>query len=151
MRTVRLMILVWMPFVAIFAFASPAVNTAIGDSYPHIAFHVLAPALLISALVLARRQLRQATTKAQRICLRILMVTLPLALLGNLIELFAAVSRLGEDGWESLKTPDLFEQPGLHTLGANLTIPALMISMLVALVLAAVTAIERRRRLQPVG
>jgi len=151
MRTVRLMILVWIPFITIFAFASPAVSNALGDSYPHIAFHLFAPAVLVTALVLARRLLVQAATKGQRTCLRILMVTLPLAVLGNLVELFAAMRRFVEDGWESVKTPDVFNETGLHMLGANLTIPSLMISMLVALALAAVTAVQRLRRLESVS
>ena len=66
------------------------------------------------------------------------------------VELVAAVARLADDGWESRRTEDLFgEDGGLHFLASNLTIPALMLSMLLTLVVATAAAV-RGRRLEPV-
>jgi hypothetical protein len=150
-RLFLLVALVWVPFVSIFAFASPALAEAVGDSHPHMAFHVFAPVLLVAALVLARRLLREASTRAQRVLLRVLVVTVGVAVVGNIVELVAAVVRFAEDGWRSLRTPDVFEGPGLHAWGASLTIPALMLSMVTVLGLVAVTAFQEGRRPEPVG
>lgn len=144
-RPLVLVALVWVPFLSIFGFASPVVADALGDSHPHVAFHLVSPALLVPAVLLARRQLREADTRAQRVLLRVLTVTLGVAVVGNVVELVAAVRRLAADGWVSLRTPDVFEGPGLHQVGANLTIPSLMVSMLLVLVLALATLLQGRR------
>ena len=140
----RLLVLVWVPFLAVFAFASPSVIDAAGDSYPHVAFHVLSLALLVPAVLTARSWLPAAPTRTQRVCTRILLVTVPLAVLGNLVELAAAVLRLAQDGWESLRTPGIFEE-GVHLWAANLTVPSLMVSMLAAMVLVIAHAVQGRR------
>lgn len=146
-----LVALVWVPFVSIFAFAAPPVAEAVGDSYPHMAFHVFASVLLVAATVRAWRLHRQARARLERSLLTVLLVSVPLAVAGNVAELGVAVARFVSDGWESTRTPDLFESgSGLHAVASNLTIPALMASML--LVLALVTAAGvRGRRLEPVG
>jgi hypothetical protein len=144
-RPLLLMALVWVPFVSIFAFAAPSLADRVGDSHPHVAFHVLSAVLLAAAFVLARRLLREATGRTQRILLRVLSVTVAVAVVGNLVELAAAVRRLADDGWQSLRTPDVFEGPGLHAWGANLTIPGLMLSMVVVLAFVTVTAFGGRR------
>lgn len=148
-RPLVLVALVWVPFVSIFGFASPALADAVGDSHPHVAFHVFSPALLVGALVLARRMVHEAATRSQRVLLRVLLVTVSVAVVGNLVELVAAVRRLAADGWQSLRTPDVFEGPGLHQVGANLTIPGLMVSMLLVLAFALTAALQGRRRLEP--
>lgn len=149
-RVLVLVALVWVPFLAVFGFASPLVADAVGDSYPHVAFHVLAPLMLVGALVIDRRLLRDAHSRSQRSLLWLLSVTLTVAVVGNLVELAAAVRRLAADGWVSLRTPDVFEGGGLHGVGANLTIPGLMLSMVAVLALAVTVAVQHRRRLEPV-
>ena len=148
-RPLVLVALVWVPFVSIFGFASPALADAVGDSHPHVAFHLFSPVLLVAALVLARRMLGEAATRTQRVLLRVLLVTVAVAVLGNVFELVAAVRRLAADGWQSLRTPEVFEGPGLHQVGANLTIPGLMVSMLLVLALALAVLLQGRRRLEP--
>jgi MFS superfamily sulfate permease-like transporter len=151
-RMVLLVALIWVPFLAIFGFASPAVTDAIGDSYPHMAFHVLAAVLLVSALVLLVRLRRETPDRLPRVLFGILTVTVSVAVIGNLVELVAAVNRFASDGWVSRRTEDLFgPHAGLHTLGANLTIPALMASMVLVLVSTGVTALKRRRNLESVS
>lgn len=141
-----LLFLVWLPFVSIFGFASPALADAVGDSYPHMAFHVVSLALLGAAAVVSWRLRRDAPTRPRRSLLTVLVVTVPVAALGNVLELVAAVRRFADDGFVSRRTPDLFEPgSGLHALASNLTIPALMLSMLLALVLAAAVALGARR------
>jgi hypothetical protein len=143
-----LLALTWVPFVSLFAFASPAVSEALGDSYPHMAFHVASPALLATAFLVARRFRGVAPTRLQRTLTGVLLVTLPLAVLGNLLELAAAVRRFAEDGWVSRPTPDIFEGGGAHAWAANLTVPAHMLSMLVVLVLVVTAAVQGSRRLE---
>jgi hypothetical protein len=143
-----LLALTWVPFISLFAFASPAVSEGLGDSYPHMAFHVVSPALLAGAFLVARRFRSDAPTRLQRALAGVLMVTLPLAMLGNLLELAAAVRRFAQDGWVSRPTPDIFEGGGAHAWAANLTIPAHMLSMAVVLVLVVSVAVQRSRRLE---
>jgi hypothetical protein len=144
----KLVALVWVPFVSIFAFAAPALVERVGDSHPHIAFHIVAAGLLVWATLVALR-LRRTTSpdaRAARLLLGALLVSIPAAVLGNLLELLAAVGRLADDGWESRRTEDLFgDDGGLHFLASNLTIPALMLSMLLTLVVATGAAIQGRR------
>jgi hypothetical protein len=148
-RLTLLTALVWLPFLSVFGFASPALTGRVGDSYPHMVFHVLSPVLLVGALVVVRRSLVQTTARGQRVLLWILSVTITVAVVGNLLELVAAVRRFADDGWVSRATPDLFgSDAGLHTLGANLTIPGLMASMLVVLALL-VTAWRGERTRSP--
>ena len=140
-----LLVLVWLPFVSIFGFASPALTEEVGDSYPHMAFHVFSPLLLGGAFVNARGLHREAGTRLQRGLLRGLTVTLPLAVLGNLAELGTAVARFAGDDWESRATPDVFEESGPHLWASNLTIPTLMASMLLVLALLVAHAVQSRR------
>lgn len=151
-RLLLLLALIWIPFLSIFGFANPTLAASVGDSYPHIAFHVFAPVLLVTAFVLVQRFRLSAPTRLQRALAWILTVTVPLAVLGNLVELVAAVVRLAQDGWVSLPTPDVFA-PGshLHALAANVTVPSLMVSMLAAGMLVLSAALQGRRKLEPVG
>lgn len=150
-RPLVLLALVWVPFLLIFGFAAPAVVDAVGDSHPHIAFHLLAGSALAAAFVVVRRLLREPASGVQRVLLRVLLVALPLAVLGNVLELVAAVRRLAEDGWVSRRTEDLFgPEGGLHTLAATLTIPAHMAGMVLTLAVVVTRAVQRRRRLEPV-
>lgn len=141
-----LLALVWVPFVSIFGFAAPALADEVGDSYPHMAFHILALILLVVAAVVVRRLLTERPSRARVVLLRVLLVTVPLAALGHALELVAAVGRFVSDGLVSRRTPDLFESDsGLHSLAANVTIPMLMLSMLVTLVLVGTVAVGARR------
>jgi hypothetical protein len=149
-RLFLLVALIWVPFVSIFGFASPAVADVVGDSHPHIAFHIFSTVLLVGAFVLARRELGEARTRAQRVLLWVISVTVPVSIVGNAVELVAAVRRLADDGWRSLRTPEVFEGPGLHAYGANLTIPGLLLSMLAVLALVVTVALQRGRRLESV-
>ena len=143
-RLVLLVALIWVPFLSIFLFAS------LGDtSYPHIAFHVFALALLVPGVVVAHRVRLAVTTRTQRLLGGILAVTVPLAVVGNFLELVTAVVRLAQDGWVNQDTSDIWEE-GSHVWVANLTVPSMMASMLIALVLVAATAVQGRRRLEPV-
>lgn len=149
-RPLLLMALIWVPFVSLFAFAAPPVADRVGDSYPHLAFHAFAPALLAIAFVRTRRILSDAATRAQRALLWVLSVTVPVAVVGNLVEFAAALQRFSQDGWVSRRTPEIFEEPGLHSWGAALTIPGLMLSMVTVLVLVVTTLFQSRRHLEPV-
>lgn len=138
--------LVWGTFVSIFAFASPALADAIGDSYPHMAFHALSVVTLGIALRLVVRLHGDPAGRLATALQWVLTASLPLAILGNLLELVAAVQRFAADGWVSRATPDVFEDgSGLHALAASLTIPSLMLSMLVSLLLAIAVAVRRRQ------
>jgi hypothetical protein len=150
-RLFLLVALIWVPFVSIFGFASPAVADVVGDSHPHMAFHIFSLALLTGAFMLARRELREASTRTQRVLLWVISVTVPVAIVGNVVELVAAVRRFADDGWRSLRTPEVFEGPGLHAYGANLTIPGLLISMLAVLALLVAAALQGGRRMESVG
>lgn len=141
-----LLALVWVPFVSIFGFASPALADQVGDSYPHMAFHICALTLLVVAVMVVRRLLTEHPSGARSVLLRVLLVTVPFAALGNALELVAAVARFVSDDLVSRRTPDLFESDsGLHALAANVTIPMLMLSMLVSLVLVGTVALGARR------
>ena len=144
-RPVGLLALIWLPFLAIFAFAAPSVTDELGDSHPHVAFHLVSGLLLALAFVTARRLHAGARTRAQRGVLRGLTVTLPLAVLGNLLELGVALARLAEDGWRSRATPEVFEDAAPHLWASNLTIPAHLGSMLLVLGLLVLVAVQRRR------
>lgn len=139
-----LVALIWSPFLSIFGFAS------LGDSsYPHIAFHLFALALLVPAAVLARRAGSATASRTQRVLGRVLFVSLPLAVLGHLLELGAAVVRFGQDGWVNRDTADVWEE-GPHLWASNLTVPVMMVSMLAVGALAVATELRSRRRLEPV-
>lgn len=146
-----LVALVWVPFVSIFAFAAPALAEQVGDSYPHMAFHVLSSGLLVWAAVVAWRLRREARARTQRVALSLLLVSVPLAVVGNLLELASAVDRFVADGWQSERTPDLFEgDAGLHVWASSVTIPSLMVSMLASVLIAVLVTVQGRRR-QAVG
>ena len=139
-RSLVLTALVWVPFVSIFGFA------ALGDrSHPHLAFHAFALALLVPAAVLAWRSNREASTRAQRVLTWVLVVTGPAAVVGHLGELGVAVARYAADGWVDRDTSDLWVS-GPHQWAANLTVPAMMLSMVAGLVLVLVVAVQGRAR-----
>lgn len=145
-RALLLLALVWVPFLAIFGFAHPTVTGALGDSHPHLVFHVLSSLLLGLALAQVVRLGPLAPGRGATALRGLLGATLALAVLGNLVELAAAVRRLADDGWVSRATPDLFAPGGgLHHLGASLTVPAHLASMLLALALAVVVAVRARQ------
>lgn len=151
-RPLVLLALVWVPFVLIFGFAAPPLVDALGDSHPHIAFHLVSGSALAAAFVGVRRRLRDVRSGVQRVLMRVLLVTLPLAVLGNALELLAAVRRLAADGWVSRRTEDLFgPDGGLHAVAANLTVPAHMVSMVVTLAVVVVHVVHGRRRLESVS
>jgi hypothetical protein len=66
------------------------------------------------------------------------------------LELVTAVVRLAEDGWVNKDTADVFVR-GPHAVVATLTVPSMMLSMLGALALVAVAAVQGRRRLETVA
>jgi hypothetical protein len=146
-RPLLLLALVWVPFLSIFLFASPALTGAVGDSYPHVVFHVVSPAMLVGAAVVALRHRRaREGAPVVRALLALLVLALAVAVLGNGVELLSALRRLAEDGWVSRLTPDLFEAgSGLHSLGATLTIPAHMGALALSLTAAVVEALRARR------
>jgi ABC-type transport system involved in cytochrome c biogenesis permease subunit len=139
-RALVLTALVWVPFLSIFGFA------AMGDrSHPHLAFHVVALTLLLPAAVLAQRVRRSAGSRTQRAAGRVLSVSVPLAVVGHVLELAVAVARFAADGWVDRDTSDLWVS-GPHQWAAGLTVPAMMVSMLAALLLLAAVTVGRRRR-----
>lgn len=138
-RLLLLAALIWMPFVLIFVFAAQ------GDtSFWHISFHLVALALMGWACVIVWAERRDAAHKVRRVLAGSLSIVVPLAVVGHLLELAAALVRLAEDGWVNRDTADLWER-GLHLWASNLTIPAMMVSMIVVLVLVVVTAVQERR------
>lgn len=138
-RPLVLVALVWVPFLSIFGFA------AMGDrSHPHLAFHLVALALLVPATVLAWRIRSIARTRAQRVLGGVLSVTVPVAVVGHLLELAVALDRFAADGWVDRDTADLWVS-GPHQWAANVTIPAMLLSMVVSLALV-LSLISRRGR-----
>lgn len=147
-RILLLVALIWLPFLMLPAFAS------FGDtSYPHIAFHVLAIPMLIGAFVLVRRLLPETDGTARRWMLRALLLFVPLAVIGHVVELATAVARFAQDGFVNRNTADIWVS-GTHSYAAHLTIPSMMLAMVTVLALAVTTAVQRRSRKEsstPVG
>lgn len=144
-RPLYLLGLIWASFLVILPFA------AFGDtSFLHIASHLVQLPLLAAASVLAWRSRRAAVGQAQRILTWVLSVSVPVAFLAILAELAIAVLRLREDGWVNRDTADVWEE-GPHFVVANLTVPAMMLSMLTVLALVITALLTGRRRLEPVG
>ena len=139
-RPLTLLALVWAPFLSIFVFASQGDTSAL-----HIASHLLALALLIPASLLTWRMRPEAPGRASRWILTILSASVPVAVLGHVGELAVAVLRLAEDGWVNLDTADIWEH-GPHVTIASVTIPAMMLSMLLTVALAALSLLGRRSR-----
>lgn len=137
-RPLTLLALVWAPFLSIFVFASQGDTSAL-----HISSHLLALALLIPASLLAWRMRPEAPTRASRWILTILAVSVPVAVLGHAGELAVAVLRLAEDGWVNLDTADIW-QHGPHVTISNVTIPAMMLSMLLTVTLGVLSLRGRR-------
>jgi hypothetical protein len=138
-RALVLAALVWVPFLSIFWFASQ------GDtSHPHLAFHVVALGLLVPAAVLAWRARASVPTRAQRALAWVLSFTLPLAVAGHVVELGVALQRFAADGWVDRDTSDLWVS-GPHQWAANLTVPAMMLSMVCTLALVVLSAVGARR------
>ncbi len=134
--------LVWAPFVSLFVFAAPIWG---GDTYSHVVFHVVALGLLGWAFSQIRANRSPANGPTERILVLVLSISVPLAILGHSLELVAAGARLIDEGWANVETDDIFVE-GPHSWAANLTVPMMLVSMLTALVLVAVTAIQRRDR-----
>lgn len=142
-RSLLVVALVWVPFLSIFGFA------AIGDSsHPHIAFHLVAIPLLAGAFVVLRR-LRRDGVRGVRVVATVLLVTVALAVAGHVAELAVAVARFAEDGFRNRDTADLWEH-GPHVWASNLTVPAMMASMVGSLVLVATSGLARRRATESV-
>jgi heme/copper-type cytochrome/quinol oxidase subunit 2 len=138
-RPLTLLALVWAPFLSIFVFASQGDTSAL-----HISSHVVALALLVPAMVMAWRMRPQAPARAARWILTLLSVTLPVAVLGHLGELVVAVQRLAADGWANRDTADIWEH-GPHVAIANVTIPAVLLSMMLTAALVVVSLRLGRR------
>jgi len=136
-RPLTLLALVWAPFLSIFVFASQGDTSAL-----HISAHLLALALLVPATVLVWRMRPEAPTAASRWVLSLMSATVPIAVLGHVGELAVAIQRLARDGWVNRDTADIWEQ-GPHVTISNVTIPALMLSMLLT---AALVVVSLRRR-----
>jgi hypothetical protein len=138
-RVLVLTALVWVPFLSIFFFAS------LGDtSHPHLAFHVVALSMLVPAVAMAWQVRSWAVTRLQRVLGWVLSVTVPAAVVGHALELGVAFRRFAADGWVDRDTSDLWVS-GPHQWAANLTVPAMMVSMLCSLLLVGATALEGRR------
>lgn len=144
-RLLVLSALVWLPFLSLFVFASFG-NT----SLLHIAHHVIALGLLIPAVLSTWRHRRGATTRATRTLTGALSVVLPLGTLGHAVELAIAIGRYASDGFANLDTTDLFDH-GPHAMAATVTAPAMLTSMLLVVALTVTTAVQSRRRLEPVA
>lgn len=141
-RALLVLALVWVPFLSIFGFA------AIGDSsHPHIAFHLVAIPLLVGAFVVLRR-LRRDGGRTVRVVAAVLLVTVALAVAGHVAELAVALARFAQDGFRNRDTADLWEH-GPHVWASNLTVPAMMLSMVGSLVLVAAAGLARRRTSDP--
>lgn len=138
-RPLTVLALVWAPFLSIFVFASQGDTSAL-----HISSHLLALALLVPAAVMVWRLRAAAPSGVRRWTLLLLSVTVPAAVVGHVGELGVAVARLAQDGWVNLDTHDVWEA-GPHLWISNLTIPAMMLSMVATVVLVVATALSRRR------
>ncbi len=130
--------LVWLPFLSVFVFASQGDTSAL-----HISSHVLALVLLVPATLLVFRA-EAGRTRTQRVTLAVLRVSLPLAVVGHALELGTAVHRLAADGWVNRDTSDIWAE-GPHVWAANVTVPAMLVSMVGVLVLVVSTTLARRR------
>jgi hypothetical protein len=137
-RPLTLLALVWVPFLSIFVFASQGDTSAL-----HITSHLFALALLVPATAMAWRLRPGAPTTASRWILTLLSATLPVAVLGHIGELVVAVRRLAQDGWVNRDTADIWEH-GPHAAIANVTIPAVLLSLVLTAALVLVTLHERR-------
>ena len=137
-RPLTVLALVWAPFLSIFVFASQGDTSAL-----HISAHLLALALLVPAAVMVWRLRAAAPSGVRRWTLLLLSVTVPAAVVGHVGELGVAVARLAQDGWVNLDTHDVWEA-GPHLWISNLTIPAMMLSMVATVVLVVATALSRR-------
>lgn len=135
-----LLVLIWAPFASLFIFAAPFWG---GDTYSHVLFHALALALLVWAFAHVRAARSAAVGRSQRLLVLVLPFSLPLAILGHFVEFITAVVRLVDEGGANVATDDIFED-GLHALAANITVPAMLLSMITALVLVIVTVVHGR-------
>ncbi|MFT3877662.1 MAG: hypothetical protein QM708_14765 [Propioniciclava sp.] len=137
-RCLTVLALVWLAFVIIFPFA------AAGDtSFLHITFHVIQLMLVVPALWLVNRVRVDAVTRPVRWTATLMIVTLIGAIAGIVGEMAVAVARLAHDGWVDRDTADLWEH-GPHVTISTLTIPSMMLSMLLSVVLVVVMALGRR-------
>ncbi len=140
-RPLLVLTLVWVPFLSIFGFA------ALGDSsYPHLAFHVVAVACLVAALVVLVRLRRTSGPLARGVAL-VVTATVAVAVLGHVAELATALDRFAADGFRNRDTSDLWEH-GPHQRAADVTVPAMMASMVGTVVLAVAARSGRRRSTQ---
>lgn len=138
-RPLTILALVWTPFLSIFVFASQGDTSAL-----HISSHVLALVLLVPATLFVWRMRSASAPGIRRLIVLALSVTVPAAVLGHAGELAVAVHRLAQDGWVNKDTHDVWEG-GPHLWISNLTIPAMMLSMILSLALVIATAVSRRR------
>ena len=138
-RPLTVLALVWVPFLSIFVFAGQGDTSAL-----HIGSHLLALALLVPATIMVWRLRAAASSGVRRWTLLLLSVTVPAAVVGHVGELGVAVVRLAQDGWVNRDTHDVWEA-GPHLWISNLTIPAMMLSMVATVVLVVATALSRPR------
>jgi hypothetical protein len=138
-RPLAVLALVWVPFLSIFAFASQGDTSTL-----HISSHVLALALLVPATLIVWRMRSEPLPGVRRWIVLGLSVMVPAAVVGHVGELAVAVHRLAQDGWVNRDTRDVWEA-GPHLWISNLTIPAMMLSMLLSVALVVATALSRRR------
>lgn len=138
-RSLTLLALVWTPFLSMVVFASQGDTSAL-----HISAHVLALVLLVPATLIVWRMRSTTAPGIRRSIVLVLSVTVPAAVLGHVGELAVAVQRLAQDGWVNKDTHDVWEG-GPHLWISNLTIPAMMLSMLLTMALVIATAVSRRR------
>ena len=141
MRRVSLLTaLVLATFIAFITFASLPGDT----SLQHTGAHVVQLPLIGTAAVYAWRIRPEAVKRAQKVMLWIVSVTTPLAFIGIAGELVTAIIRFGEDNWENKDTADIWVE-GPHAIIANMTVPAVMLSILTALILLVTVAVQERR------
>ncbi len=131
---------VWLAILVPFAVTVLA-NGPAGGLIPHGTYHLVYLAIVCGAVYALLRWRSCTTSVAAR-----RMMLLVAALQG-----FAAVGHIGE--WASTLSDDRYEEPGvgllkgdeaLHTAFANVTVPALVLS--IALVIATTIVLARRAR-----
>lgn len=140
------MVLIWLPFLLIFAFAARGDTSAL-----HIGFHVSALTLLIGCVAVLRRGVGRWPPRFTQALGRLLQVSVGVSIVGHLLELGVAFLRLGQDGFRNRDTADLW-QHGPHVWAANLTVPAMLISQLAVLALVGIVAartVTATRRASP--
>jgi hypothetical protein len=145
-RVGLLWLVTWLPFVVMVLLMIAFSTLWEADSVSHIVWHVLYIPLLVIGVIVARRFARDAATRALTVQGWVLAGLLAIAVAGHLGELLTALVRFGQDGFQNLDTTDLFEDPeSSHYKIANITVPAIMLSLLTVVVVTVTAAVQRRR------